>query len=202
LKFLILVASDYPPATWGHNQRLWTELYLEASVKYFKEVLSSHYGKANPEISYRFECPDADSNEETLVYQEDSLNEYAKTAIQNGFTALILLSNWHAYYEYIDPECKNPSGIWFDRDNSHFVAGWSFIHYRPPIVGVPRFVWRYLLGLSHEWTHWIVNKFQLFQDADLDFPPYSERDASGRHVGYAQTLFEGQFPLQTLRPGV
>jgi hypothetical protein len=58
------VANDYPQATWGDNQRLWTELYLEASVRYFKDVLTSRYGKVNPEINYQFECSEPDPNQE------------------------------------------------------------------------------------------------------------------------------------------
>ena len=189
------MANDYPPYVWGEEQREWFKQYADACAHYWREALKKHYG-VEAEIAYVFTCPETTypnlSDVSKSSWAQSSLKAFAEGARESpaGHNGIVLLSQHKAYYEIDNPVMQNRVG------NSFPPEHWAYVKYLPARTDVPLYVWKALIGLSHEWLHLVLwdlgNK--PFDTARIDSPPY--RDT----YNMAEHWVDGKIPVQSLEP--
>ena len=167
---------------WGVDQRRWVAAYLDACTRYFS-------GKLDVEISFTMECAETsyprDRIEGGFISVEDTLKPLAESAQDGGLNGVVVVS-WHRG----DWQKASQAGA---ESTSDAEAGWAFVRYDPPVTSAPRYIYKNLVVLSHEWLHLILGDLDgALKTGDIDRPPYRDK------YTIVEFQVEGKYPVQSL----
>lgn len=195
LSYLLIVANDYPPYVWGEQQRKWFTEYCDACASYWMEAFSRLY-HTEVEIKYVFECPNTSyptlSGASKSYWAQSSLKVFAESARESPtkHNGLVLLSQHLAYYEINNPSLSNRVG------NSFPLEHWAYVKYLPMRTDVALYLWKSLIGLSHEWLHLVLYDMGNIplDTGRIDQPPYRTATETTEY------WVNGKIPVQSLEP--